>query len=90
MMRFGWKLSNCTEEGLKLQQMHTNYFFFFFAGYWDVGWVGAVKGKLGGTWLISICLTAVQKGALSFFAELFSLIGGFRTSSSSVNGLQRF
>ena len=34
--------------------------------------------------LLNICPTTVQKDALSFFAEFFSLIGGLQTNNTEV------
>ena len=36
-------------------------------------------GELGSTWLIKICLTDVQKDALSFIADFILMTGGFQT-----------
>ena len=45
---------------------------------------GALGGEgVGRTCLINFCLTAIEKDALSFSAEYFSIVAGFRTSYTS-------
>ena len=38
---------------------------------------------LGSTWLLKICLTAVQRDTLSYSADFISMIGSFRSSFSN-------
>ena len=57
-------------EGLKLQHAKRSDFF----------------SELGSTWLINICRTAVQKDALSYFADFISVIGASSTAFGSVMG----
>ena len=56
-------------KGLELQYVHTNDFL----------------GDWGSTWLINICLTAVQKKPFSLLMNVVSLVAGVQTSCRSKN-----